>query len=410
MITDNRIILNLKDGTPFTSFRFYNEFLPELSQYYRTAANKFEPPELVLDNDLVLDPATLPLLITLGAYLKDFHKKRVTLLFENDLVSNHVIKFLQRSDFLHIVGDNINPNFPLGRRIFQFDERQVGDFRSKQEQRPDHKVRIYSVTDQGIAALTRSDASEEVKRDDLIEHFSFLVNRHFKDLLADSLTGDQTKRDVVRTMAELITNGLFHSESDTYVMMFSNRYKISCSISDDGIGLYPTISKKEPTAYYRPLEVYQELQQKVTLRMSTEVQRCAFTIFETFYFSMLKNRQGLFDLMLNIVLNCKGYFRMHYDSVQIIVSARMLPQLEELQTIRNKIARAHSRQNFGQLGESEFTTEMKVHAAEAKNAILSLALNVFQKYSQDIQYSAIRMFAVKFRGVHIETEIPKTTE
>ncbi|PTQ92010.1 hypothetical protein C8P68_1156 [Mucilaginibacter yixingensis] len=407
MITEHAIILSLKEGTPFTSFRFYNEFLKELSQYYRTAANKYDPPDIVLDNDLVIEPNTLPLLITLGAYLKDFHQKRARLIFENDLVSNHLIKFLQRSDFLYIIGNNMNPTFPLGRRIFQFDERQVGDFRSKKEQRADHKVRIYSLDDSAMASVVDSKCSEEAQRDDLIEYFSFSVTKHFEELISDADTDNRTRRNVINTMAELITNGLFHSKSDAYVMMFSGRFKLSCSIADKGIGLYPTIADKPPTSYYEPLGVFKELEGRVRLKMSAEVQKCAFSIFETFYFSMLKNRRGLFDLMINIVVSCKGYFRLHYDSVQIIVSSRMSRELTELQEIRIAIANTHSQAGFGEIAEDEFLERMTMLSQKARQAILQLALTVFQRYTEDVQYSSIRIFSIKLPGVHIETEIPK---
>ena len=406
MTIENSIKISLKDGAAFTSFRFYNELLPEIANYYRSSEYKGQPPVIVLDRDLIIEPSTLPLIITLGAHLKQFHRRSLVLELENDLGSNGIIKFLQKSDFLNLVGDNVNPNFPIGRRIFEFDKRQVGDFKNKNEQRTDHKVRIYSLNDSGVMNVNLIEG-EEAKRDFLIEYFTFLVAKHFEDLLNDIKASEVIKGQFVNILSELITNGLYHSGSDTYVMMFSNRYKTTCSISDNGIGLFNTISTKPANEYYTPLSVFSELKYKVKLKMSEAIQKCAFSIFETFYFSMLKNRQGLFDLMLNVVINCKGYFRLHYDSVQIIVSGRMLPELNQLSKIRSEITIAHNKLNFGLLPKDEFLKLMILLTTQAKEAVISLALSIFQKYSQDVQFSAIRIFNIKFKGVHIETEIPQ---
>ncbi|WP_158991703.1 hypothetical protein [Mucilaginibacter sp. L196] len=404
MSLDNAIRLTLKNGGAFTSFRFYTEFLPELTIFYRSRY-KGEPPYFVIDRNLKLEPSVLPLLIALGVYLKNYHKQSIFLDIENDFTDNDVIRLLLRSDFLYIIGNNTNPTFPIGKRIFQFDQTKIGALTNKQDWRSDHKVRIYSMNDTGVIDVNHIKG-EEAKRDFLIEHFSFVVVEHFYSLLSEMGVSENAKNNQVDILSELITNGLYHSGSDAYVMMFNSPYKTICSIADNGIGLQATIKNKEASAYYEPYSIVKELTGKTGIKVSEQIQICILSIFETFYYSMLKERQGLFDLMLNIVVNCQGYFRLHCESVQIIVSARMMEELNELQIIRNEITHLHNTFNLGRIQELEFTNRMIPISQNARTSIIKLAHNIFKKYTEDVRYSALRLLETKFNGVHIETEIP----
>jgi hypothetical protein len=125
---------------------------------------------------------------------------------------------------------------------------------------------------------------------------------------------------------------------------------------------------------------------------------------------MLKNRQGLFDLMCNVVLDCSGYFRLHTDNAQIIVSARMLNELEMLSATREQILNAHNSLLFGKVQAKEFIEVMTSLKAICENQIKQLANSIFKKYSEDTRFSALRIFEVRFKGVHIEVEIPNSVE
>jgi hypothetical protein len=141
--------------------------------------------------------------------------------------------------------------------------------------------------------------------------------------------------------------------------------------------------------------------------MSDNVQSSAFAIFESLYYSILKDRQGLFDLMCNVVINCNGYFRLHNDYVQIIVSSRLNDELNELCKIRNKIIEIFNETRWNIISEQESNSKMKILSNKAKTKIVLLGKNIFLKYSEDTRFSAIRIFNVQFKGVHIEAEIPQ---
>jgi hypothetical protein len=125
---------------------------------------------------------------------------------------------------------------------------------------------------------------------------------------------------------------------------------------------------------------------------------------------MLKDRQGLFDLMCNVVLNCSGYFRLHTDNAQIIVSARMLNELQKLNETRTEILKTYNSRLFDLIDNEELRTKMIVLTNKCKKQVAELANSIFRKYSEDTRFSSIRIFDVKFRGVHIEVEIPNKIE
>ena len=44
---------------------------------------------------------------------------------------------------------------------------------------------------------------------------------------------------------------------------------------------------------------------------------------------------------------------------------------------------------------------------DGENLFLELFQSTLKKYSEDVKFSAIRTYNVRFKGVHIEVEIPK---
>jgi hypothetical protein len=270
----------------------------------------------------------------------------------------------------------------------------------------DHKLRVFSEDDSGIMAY-KKQGSAESQRDYLIEYFYYLTTTHFGPLI-ERTTNDESLIDhLFDTLSELTTNGIYHSETDVFVMMFNTAKRCSCSISDYGKGLYKSMETKASNSYYETLGIVNELKNIVSLKMSIDVQHAGFAIFETLYYSMLKSRNGLFDLVLSIVLDFNGTFRIHNESVQVVVSARMHNELSELRKLRLKIYDCHALFNMEKTTEKEFLSDMLILSRQAKSAILQLANNLFIRYTLDIQYSAIRILSVKLKGVHIETEIPK---
>lgn len=310
-----------------------------------------------------------------------------------------------------MAGDNKNPNFPNGKNILVFDEAYLGGFKGRNI-RTEHKLRCYSLKDDGLLEIIEGiKDNESAQRDYLVEHFSYKVKEHFYDLLFENESSNHLTNTFIEILAELITNGVLHSKSDAFVLMFSDRFKTKFSISDNGIGLYKSLYEKaNSNQFYEKFNLLEKLIKDFPLRVDGEIKKSALILFETLFYSMLKDRQGLFDLMCNVVINCGGYFRLHTDNAQIIVSARMLNELSLLKDIRKEILKLHNKNLFEIIDKKDFLKEMLVLVEKGEKQIIVLAHSIFKKYSQDTRFSSIRLFEVKFKGVHIEVEIPNLIE
>lgn len=405
----------IENGLTFSPFYFYTNFIKRLADFY-SSESKDDDLEFVLtfgdeSDSLVskyyLDPIALPLLLSISAQLANYQRKPIKLLLSNNAGTNRLLEFLFRCDFFYLVGDNKNPNLPLGKKIFDFNSNYIGDF-SNHLQRAEHKVRCYSLKDESVLAYKINHRSEEEQRDFLVEHFTFKVKEHFADLLFENENTNELTNDFIEIFSELITNGVLHSQSEAFALMFSDKFKTKFSISDNGIGLYNSLSKKSDSTYYTKFEIFNALSQTFKLRVSANIKNSVLSIFETLYYSMLKDRQGLFDLLCNIVIHCKGYFRLHTEYAQIIVSSRMLNDLEILYRIRQQIVEVHNLLLFGQISEQDFSIQIVRLAEIGKTHFLKLANSIFDRFNEDTRFSSIRLYEVKFRGVHIEVEIPNS--
>lgn len=411
------IIYKDKNLSPFI---FYTDFLLEVAEFYTEHKNKSNPIEfqLIEGNDLeytkkryYIDPITLPLLLSLFQQLRIFHKNPIKLHLSNTPSTIEVLEFLYRSQFFYITGNNINPNYPPGQNILDFNDVYLGGFKGKTN-RTEHKLRCYSLNDDNLKVRFSNIKEEEpAKRDSLVEYYTYKVKEHFYDLLFENETTNHLTSEFIEILAELITNGVLHSKSDAFVLMFSDKFKTKFSISDNGIGLYESIKNKKHTGeFYEKFELLKSLSNSFPLKIDDNIKNSALILFETLYYSMLKERQGLFDLMCNVVLNCSGYFRLHTDNAQIIVSARMLTELQNLYETRMLILSTNHTLMFGKIKPEEFKEKLNNLKEICKNQIRELATSIFRKYSEDTRFSALRIFEVRFRGVHIEVEIPNSIE
>lgn len=413
----NKIPIISKDKS-LTPFVFYSEFLHEVANFYLEHRNESSSIEfkLIEGNDLeftrkkyYIDSITLPLLLSLFYQLRNFHKKPIKLHLSNTPITIDVLEYLYRSQFFYITGSNNNPNFPLGRNILDFDDVYLGGFRGKSI-RTEHKLRCYSLNDDNLnVRLSNITEGEPAQRDSLVEFYTYKVKEHFYDLLFENDTTSHLTSEFIEILAELITNGVLHSKSDAFVLMFSDKFKTKFSISDNGIGLYESLKNKKDTGeFYEKFELLKSLSSSFPLKIDDNIKNSVLILFETLYFSMLKDRQGLFDLMCNVVLDCSGYFRLHTDNAQIIVSARMLSELQNLHNTRMQILSTNHSLIFGKIKSDEFKERMKNLKVICKKQISELAISIFRKYSEDTKFSALRIFEVRFRGVHIEVEIPNS--
>ena len=405
----------IKSNETLTPYRFYNEFLEDVATFYRenpTESIRFKlfqnGDEEIYNSNYRIDPIVLPLLLSLFEQLSNYHKKPLRLLLFNNIATINALEFLYRCDFFYVAGIN-KPQQPVtGRNILDFDSQYLGAFRSKIIRR-EHRIRAYSGKDDDLPKKLLPFETEEQKRDFLISHFTYKVREHFAELLFDNQFTVDYHNLYIDILSELITNSVLHSKSTAFALMFVDRYKTKFSISDNGVGFKASMQLKEETPYYKPYELKNILEKKQKLKnISRDILDNLFIIFETLFFSSLKDRHGLFDLMITVVLQSRGYFRIHNENSQVVISNRMMDELSSLSAIREKIYEAHTLYNLHKYNETEWKHHIETHSREMFSSFIHFCDISFSKYNSDIRYSSIRFYKVKFRGVHIEVEIPNS--
>lgn len=403
------MIILLNNNEKLTPYIFYSKFLKEVANSVTTKDNtEFKLVEHgddnLYDSNYSIEPIVIPLLLSLFEQLSKFYKRPVDFRLYNNNATKKVLNFLFKSDFFYVSGDNVNPSFPKGRSLIKFDGKFLGDFNNI-DPRPEHKVRCYSLNDNNLLAELKNFTDEDSKRDFLISEYIYIVRDHFQQLLFDNENTINNTDLYIEILSELITNGVLHSKSNTFALMFVNKFATKFSISDNGIGFTESLKRKQADFLYTPLELKSEIDKIHILRINEKILQNFNYIIETLYFSSLKNRKGLFDLMLSVVLDSNGYFRLHSENSQIIISNRMANDLMILHGLRTKLFQKHRDILINGVQE-QLKEEMISIKNEIKNNFIKLYSNICNKYNEDYRYSSLRFFNVKFRGVHIEVEIP----
>lgn len=401
----------LKNNEKLTPYVFYTRLLREVAIYIKEKEDiEFKlvenGDELLFDSNYNIEPITIPLFLSLVEQLSKFYGKPINLSLYNNIATQKVLNYLYKSDFFHVAGNMKYLPFPHGRNILKFEENYLGDF-IKKSLRPEHKVRCYSLDDNNLREELKRFENDDDRRDFLISEYIYIVREHFHELLINNENTLQNKDLYIEILSELITNGVLHSKSNTFALMFLNKYATKFSISDNGIGLTESMKKKQEDLLYKPLELKHEIEKYTALKINEKILENFHYIIETLYFSSLKDRKGLFDLMLSVVLKSNGYFRLHSENSQIIISSRMLAELTVLNDLRERLFSIHRQtQITGQ--NDDFKKELIKLKNEIKLNFAILYKNICDKYNQDYRYSSLRFFSVKFKGVHIEVEIPNT--
>lgn len=404
------MVIILRRNENFTPYIFYTSFLDEVAADLREndmpVFKLFEfGDDYQFSFNYYIDPISIPLFLSLAEQLSNFYQQPLELILFRNAATENVLSFLFASDFFHIAGRNTNPSFPKGRGIFKFDETMtIGAV--KKIPRPDHKVRCYSLKESQFEQLVDSLNSENERRDFLVSEYIYQVREHFQELLFDNSNTYRKTDYYVEILSELITNGVLHSKSNTYALMFVNNYSTKFSISDNGIGFAESLKNKTEDYLYKPNELIKRLEKSRLLNVNKRIEGNLNSIFEALYYSSLKNRRGLFDLMISVVYEGNGYFRLHTENAQIIISNRMRGTLRRLREVRLEIYDLHK--GFSIIGKDEDNYRKKI--LSLKNEMLDLFETFYratcEKYNNDYKYSSVRFYNVKFRGVHIEVEIP----
>lgn len=401
----------LNNNEKLTPYIFYSRFLKEVAIYIREYNDvDFKlveyGDEYLYDSNYNIEPITIPLILSLVEQLSKFYKKPIELSLFNNIATKKVLKFLFKSDFFYVAGNNKNPSYPIGRNILEFDEAFLGDF-IKKDPRPEHKVRSYSLSDNELYKEMEKFRNEDDKRDFLISKYIYIVREHFQNLLFDNENTTENSDLYIEILSELITNGVLHSKSNTFALMFVNKFATKFSISDNGIGLTQSLKSKVADSLYDPLELKSELDKIKSLSINNKILENFNYIIETLYFSSLKDRKGLFDLMLSVVLESNGYFRLHSENSQIIISSRMANSLHKLSELRATLFQIH-REILVNGERNNIRKDMIAIKDDIKQNFIYLYQNICDKYNNDYRYSSLRFFNVKFKGVHVEVEIPNS--
>lgn len=401
-----------KEAT-FTPYIFYSFFLKTIAQAYREFPN--DKIQFVLTDNgdesffeltYRIDPIAIPLLLSISSQLKNFHKDKIDLILYNTRGTSDVLEFLFLSDFFYLSGSNTNPQFPIGQNLYNFNEAILGGFKGSRI-KPQHKVRAYSINDKLIEEITKTYDNDEKLRDALVEFYVYEVKEHFSQLLYENELTSNQHNLFINILSELITNGVVHSKSATYALMFVDRYKSKFSISDNGIGFSESLKNKDISPYYKPESLTNRLIENSHFNnINDKIVLNLISIFEALFFSFMKNRRGLFDLMINVVLNTKGYFRLHSENSQIIISNRMKNELIPLYQLRENIYKCHNEYELKVIDETTYKNKIDLLFEQSLDVFLKFYQSVQIKFNSDIKFSSIRFFPVKFRGVHIEVEIP----
>lgn len=403
----------LDNNKTFTPLVFYTDFLEKLSKHYLYKSNEsigfklFENgDDKIYGSKYRIDPISIPLLLSILEQLSKFHNTSLPLLLYNNRSTSEVLEFLYRCGFFNNLENEIASSFPR-KSIIDFDDRYLGAFKGK-EVRKDHIIRSYDKNSLKFSFNTSTSTyQEEVElRDKILSTISYKVRDHYSSLLFDNEYTLNSHNLYIDILSELITNGVLHSGSTTYAMMFVDRYKCKFSISDNGIGLKQSLNdKKDNSFYYKKGDFASSIKLHKYLFNDKLIENL-ISIFETLYYSSLKERRGLFDLMLNVVLLGNGYFRLHTDNCQVIISNRIFKYLENLFVLRENIFKTHNLFELRKLEREEYQVRTKDYVNEIKELLVNLLENTIEYYSEESKYSAIRFYNVKFRGVHIEVEIP----
>lgn len=392
----------IDDSINFTPLVFYTQFLPKLANFYRENGN--DSVKLLLfekeDDDIFnvnyrVDPISTPLLLSIFEQLSKFHKRPLNLFLNNNHGTENVLEFLFRSGFFEISKND---------SILEFSQNYLGAFQGN-EIRKEHIIRSYRKQD--FPNIDFNNSNEILLRDHVNSIVAYNVQTHFQDLLYDNENTARNHNEYINILSELITNGIIHSQSTTYAMMFVDKFQTKFSISDNGVGFRNSLSSKQNIPfYYKQNELKDHIMSNISSSLDTYYLENLIEIFEVLYYSSLKERKGLFDLMLNVVLKSDGYFRLHTNNCQIIISNRIFKYITSLNELRDEILGIHNLFELEKIGSEEYRNSILFKKNLISKQFEKIIKATIKYYSEETKFSSIRFYNVKFKGVHIEVEIP----
>jgi len=417
----------IKQGVTFTSFEFYNVFLKEIALFYKENKNDNISFSLInpSDDDVAynkykIDGNTVPLLLNILEQLSSYQRKGIKLYIQNtighdkNLGTHDLLNFLINSNFFNIAQrqehsySKLEPSYP----IIDIDK----NYSTLKKVDSKFEVDCFSLNLDENLKIELQGLNEEQKRDKLVEYYMFKVEKKFSKLFPESNINKNFlqsttniidyKKFYIHILPELITNGVLHSGANTFASLSKDIYKTKISVSDNGIGFSQSLNKKENLGFYRKNRLTEELSRKSNFNINISYLISLHSIFETLYFSMLKNRLGLFDLICNVILMLDGTFRIHTENTQLVLSKRINNIIVKLYNKRKEIIKLHDEKLLDKISDEYLNSQINVLSEEALSLFINFYEQILEKYNKDVKFSSIRFFPVRFKGVHIEVEIP----
>lgn len=332
-----------------SSLYLYREFLKKLSEYYKDVFSvTHEIPIFNLCKVKFIEPEALPVLLSIGAYLAEFHKHAIDMRINND---SKVTNVLLQTNFI---------NYASKYKIFDFTP-DVTQCTVIKELRELHKVTMTLTMDEYEDVTSIKDEIEKrayvkdnLKINDRVTYQKILedTNRLSEDII--DLTLD--------TIAEIKSNSIIHSKSKSFTYVASNRYGTYVSLADCGIGFEQSFIDKGVNLEFIDTE-YDGKKARV---------RDFYVIMSVINYSYKKHcedgREDLWTLIRSIVQS-NGSVKIHYGNVQVIFTTARCRRC------------------------TEYVLQQK--------SVLKCVKCMMRDFTDD-DYSPVKIFDVKYSGVHIE--------
>jgi hypothetical protein len=341
---DDTYVIKLEEDV--TSFSYYNKVLPLLHLYF-TEDNRHKRLYFDMSEVNFVNPLVIPNFLILAVILKEHLKEPAELFIP---WKPRLLSYLADIGFLDIVKRY---------GLFHIDEGYIGGFEAN-TLRSECKTFVF-----------QHGAEEEDIYGSLSES-----NAIFRNIYKGSGDAITEKIDNLRRiLTEVCKNGCSHSNSMCFATLqttMSSRIsfrKAYVAISDCGIGYYDSICRKILDYGYIPFL----LDAEGFLSLKQKDERDIVAILEAILFRRDETIYGMFDVIKRVV-STNGVVRIHSQQTQLVFTQRnFLAYLDNVKLL---------------LDDFKFKYE------EAINTNLNA------------KYSNVRKSGSRFKGVHIEIEVP----
>lgn len=290
MAMKNYYIIQIKgteDSGTFTSYLFYNQFLPEYQEYL--ALNTTQDLLIDLSKIVKINPLVIPNLIEIGLKHKsEFDGNSIFLFIPWNII---LVEYLRDIGFLSYVRKY---------QIFNLFEEYLGGI--TQERKLGENCFTY---------LVELGTSKEYIRNNYFTEISEILEQHLQQEKAN---------DVIKFMVELCHNGANHSNSPCFFTVQINKYGYFLfSIADSGIGLFETFRNK-----IQKNEKELKFFQKVHFDIENKAKYGNLaSIFEAIFYRYQTETYGIHSVFNSVLSQEGAKIRFHTHDTQIIFTNKV---------------------------------------------------------------------------------------